>query len=100
MESAGHAIDNAGVTASDIDWFIPHQANVRIIDASASRLGIPRERTIVNLERFGNTSSASIPLALSEAADEGRFNDGDLILLSGFGAGMAWGSAVVRWGRP
>jgi 3-oxoacyl-[acyl-carrier-protein] synthase III len=100
VDSAGLAIANSGVAATDIDWFIPHQANLRIIDASANRLGIPRERTVVNLQRFGNTSSASIPLALSEAADDGRFSDGDLILLSGFGAGMAWGSAVVRWGRP
>ena len=77
---------------------MPHQANVRIIEAAASRLGIPQERTIVNIERYGNTSSASIPLALFEAVDEGRVQPGDLVLLSGFGAGMTWASALIRWG--
>jgi 3-oxoacyl-[acyl-carrier-protein] synthase III len=86
--------------SSQVDWFVPHQANARIIDAAASRLGIPPERTIVNIARYGNTSAASIPLALAEAADDGRLEDGQLILLSGFGAGMTWGSALLRWGRP
>jgi 3-oxoacyl-[acyl-carrier-protein] synthase-3 len=99
VESAGRAFEYAGVTANDVDWFVPHQANVRIIEAAASRLKIPMERTVVNLDRFGNTSAASIPLAMAEAADDGRFSDGDLILLSGFGAGMTWGSVIVRWGR-
>jgi 3-oxoacyl-[acyl-carrier-protein] synthase-3 len=99
VESANLALERAGVTAADIDWFIPHQANLRIIEAAASRLGIAREQTIVNIERFGNTSAASIPLAMTEAAEAGRLNDGDLILMSGFGAGMSWGSAVLRWGR-
>jgi len=100
VDSGMLALERAGVASSDVKWFLPHQANVRIIDAAAQRLGIPRERTIVNIERFGNTSAASIPLALAEAADDGRFADGDLILLSGFGAGMGWASALVRWGRP
>lgn len=100
VDSANGAVDQAGVSLADVDWFIPHQANLRIIEASASRLGFAPEQTIVNLDRFGNTSAASVPLALAEAADDDRFDDGDLILLSGFGAGMAWGSAVVRWGRP
>jgi 3-oxoacyl-[acyl-carrier-protein] synthase-3 len=99
VESVGVTLSRSGITADDISWFIPHQANLRIIEAAASRLGIPRERTVVNIERFGNTSAASIPLAMSEAADDGRIRDGDLILMSGFGAGMAWGSVVVRWGR-
>jgi 3-oxoacyl-[acyl-carrier-protein] synthase III len=99
VESANTSLAKADVASSQIDWFIPHQANARIIDAAASRLGIPPERTIVNIERYGNTSAASIPLALSEAADAGRFKDGELILVSGFGAGMTWGSAVLRWGR-
>ena len=99
VESANTALAKADVASSQIDWFIPHQANARIIDAASSRLGIPPERTIVNIERYGNTSAASIPLALSEAADAGRFEDGELILVSGFGAGMTWGSAVLRWGR-
>jgi 3-oxoacyl-[acyl-carrier-protein] synthase-3 len=99
VESANTALAKADVASSQIDWFIPHQANARIIDAASSRLGIPAERTIVNIERYGNTSAASIPLALSEAADAGQFEDGQLILVSGFGAGMTWGSAVLRWGR-
>jgi 3-oxoacyl-[acyl-carrier-protein] synthase III len=99
VESANLTIDRAGLTADDINWFIPHQANARIIEAAAGRLGISRDRTITNIDRYGNTSAASIPLALSEAADDGRLTDGDAILMSGFGAGMAWGSAVVRWGR-
>jgi 3-oxoacyl-[acyl-carrier-protein] synthase III len=99
IESATTAMARAEVTPEQIDWFIPHQANARIIDAAASRLGIPPERTIVNIERYGNTSAASIPLALTEAADGGQFEDGQVILMSGFGAGMTWGSAVLRWGR-
>jgi 3-oxoacyl-[acyl-carrier-protein] synthase III len=98
VESAGLALERAGITVADVAWFVPHQANVRIIDSAAKKLGIPRERTIVNIDRYGNTSAASIPLALSEAAEDGRFKEGDLVLLSGFGAGMTWGSAVLRWG--
>jgi 3-oxoacyl-[acyl-carrier-protein] synthase-3 len=100
VESGVLTLERAGVASSDVAWFVPHQANVRIIDAAAQRLGIPRERTIVNLDRFGNTSAASIPLALAEAADDGRLADGDLVLLSGFGAGMAWATVLVQWGRP
>ncbi len=77
---------------------MPHQANARIIDAAASRLGIEPDRTLVNIDRYGNTSSASIPLALFEAVDDGRVRDGDLVLCSGFGAGMTWASALIRWG--
>jgi 3-oxoacyl-[acyl-carrier-protein] synthase-3 len=100
VDSAAITLEKAGVTSSDVAWFAPHQANSRIIDSAASRLGIPPERTIVNIDRYGNTSAASIPLALAEAADDGRLKPGDLVLLSGFGAGMTWGSALVRWGRP
>jgi 3-oxoacyl-[acyl-carrier-protein] synthase-3 len=100
VESARTTLDKAGVTSADVDWFIPHQANLRIIDAAASRLDMPPERTIVNIERFGNTSAASIPLALCEAAEDGRLEDGQLVLISGFGAGMTWGSVLLRWGRP
>jgi 3-oxoacyl-[acyl-carrier-protein] synthase-3 len=99
IESATAALDRAGVTVDDLTWFAPHQANVRIIEAAAGRLGIPAERTLVNIDHYGNTSAASIPLVLAEAADAGRINDGDLILVSGFGAGLTWGSAVLRWGR-
>ena len=100
VDSANATLARAGVASSTVDWFVPHQANARIIDAVAQRLGIPAERTIVNIDRYGNTSAASIPLALAEAADGDRLRPGDLVLFSGFGAGMSWGSALVRWGRP
>ena len=100
VESSTTALTRAGLGAGDVDWFLPHQANARIISAAASRLRIPPERCLVNIDRYGNTSAASIPLALAEAANDGRLADGDLVLLSGFGAGMTWSSAVLRWGRP
>ena len=96
--SAANALRTAAVTASDVDLFVPHQANVRIINLAAQRLGIRPARTMVNVDRYGNTSAASVPLALAEAVDNGRVDDGDVVLLSGFGAGMAWASAVLRWG--
>ena len=99
VESATRALERADLTIEDIAWFAPHQANVRIINAAATRLGIPQERTLVNIDRYGNTSAASIPLVLAEAGDAGRLAPGDLVLLSGFGAGLTWGSAVLRWGR-
>jgi len=99
VNSARAALDRAGVSAADVHHFVPHQANLRIIEAAANRLKIPSERTVVNIGQYGNTSAASIPLALAEAAESGRIADGDLVLLSGFGAGMTWGSAVLRWGR-
>jgi 3-oxoacyl-[acyl-carrier-protein] synthase-3 len=100
VESTTNALERAGVGVDDITWFAPHQANVRIIDAAGSRLGIPAERTLVNIDRYGNTSAASIPLVLAEAADDGRLQPGDLVLMSGFGAGLTWGSALLRWGHP
>jgi 3-oxoacyl-[acyl-carrier-protein] synthase III len=99
VESAKVAMDRAKVVPDDITLFVPHQANARIIDAACSRLGIPMERTALNLDHTGNTSSASIPMALVESAEAGRLSDGDLVLLSGFGAGMTFASAVWRWGR-
>src|SRR3954451_797977 len=83
--------------AEDIDLYIPHQANIRIINAAIDVLHIPRSKVFNNLERYGNTSGGSIPLALDEAAADGRFKEGDYVLLSGFGAGLAWGTAVLRW---
>jgi 3-oxoacyl-[acyl-carrier-protein] synthase-3 len=100
VESARTTLDRAGVAASDVAWFVPHQANIRIIESASSRLGIAADRTIVNIDRYGNTSAASIPLALAEAADGGRLRDGDLVLMSGFGAGMTWASALLQWGTP
>jgi 3-oxoacyl-[acyl-carrier-protein] synthase-3 len=99
VESATQALARGGVGVDDVTWFAPHQANVRIIEAAGNRLGIPAERTLVNIDRYGNTSAASIPLVLAEAADSGRLADGDLVLLSGFGAGLTWGSALLHWGR-
>jgi 3-oxoacyl-[acyl-carrier-protein] synthase-3 len=100
VESSQATLAKAGVTAADVDWFVPHQANVRIIDAASTRLGIPMAQTVVNIERYGNTAAASIPIAVAEAADDGRLKDGDLMLVTGFGAGMTWGSALFRWGQP
>jgi 3-oxoacyl-[acyl-carrier-protein] synthase-3 len=100
VDSTQATLERAGVQAADVDLFVPHQANVRIVDAICNRVGIPMERTVVNIERYGNTSAASIPLALVEAAQAGRLHDGDLVLVSGFGAGMTWASALMRWGRP
>jgi 3-oxoacyl-[acyl-carrier-protein] synthase III len=97
VESANASLDRAKVSIDDIALFVPHQANVRIMEASASRLGLSKDRVASVIDRTGNTSSASIPLALVDAADSGRLQDGDLILLAGFGAGMTWASAVWRW---
>jgi 3-oxoacyl-[acyl-carrier-protein] synthase-3 len=98
VESAQRVLKQADVTAEDIALFVPHQANLRIIDAVGQRLGIDPARYAVCLDHTGNTSAASCGIALAEAADAGRLKDGDLILFSGFGAGMTWASAVVRWG--
>jgi 3-oxoacyl-[acyl-carrier-protein] synthase-3 len=98
-DSAKAALDHANVDASEIALFVPHQANQRIMDAVAERLGVPGERMASVIEWTGNTSSASIPLALVDAAEKDRVKAGDLVLLSGFGAGMTFASAVWRWGR-
>jgi len=89
-------IDKAGVDLADIDLFIPHQANIRIIDAISRRLSIPAEKVIVNLDRYGNTSSATIPIAFDEAARGGRLKKGDLVLFVAFGGGLTWGSVLLR----
>jgi 3-oxoacyl-[acyl-carrier-protein] synthase-3 len=100
VDSALTTLARAGIAPSAVDWFVPHQANARIIGAARQRLGIPEERTVVNIAQYGNTSAASIPLALGEAAADGRLRPGDLVLVSGFGAGMTWASALLRWGTP
>jgi 3-oxoacyl-[acyl-carrier-protein] synthase III len=89
--------DDAGVTAADIDWFVPHQANRRIIDASADKLGLAREKVVVTVDRHGNTSAASIPLALDTAARDGRIKKGDLVMIEAMGGGFTWGAALIRW---
>ncbi len=98
VESSEAALAEVGLTAADVDLFVPHQANLRIITAACERLGIPEEQAVVVIDRYGNTSSASIPLALVNALDAGRISPGDHLLLSGFGGGMTWASAVLRWG--
>jgi 3-oxoacyl-[acyl-carrier-protein] synthase-3 len=89
----------ANISREDVDWLILHQANQRIMDAVASRLGLPPEKVISNVTEYGNTSAASIPLALDDAVRQGRIKDGDVIVTAGFGAGLTWGSAIFKWGR-
>ena len=88
---------DAGVTADAIDWFVPHQANRRIIYASADKLGIPHEKVVVTVDRHGNTSAASIPLALDVAVRDGRIKPGDLVMIEAMGGGFTWGAALIRW---
>jgi len=99
IDSVNRTMERAGVTADDIALFVPHQANIRIIESANAKLGIPMERTAVVLDRTGNTSAASIPIAVDDAARAGRLAPGDLVLMTGFGAGMTWSSAIVRWSR-
>jgi 3-oxoacyl-[acyl-carrier-protein] synthase-3 len=91
------ALDANGFTHADIDWLVPHQANKRILDATARKLRLSPSKVVYTLERHANTSAASIPLALAEAADDGRIRPGHIVILEGMGGGFAWGSAVVRW---
>lgn len=93
------AIARAGMLLRDIDMLVPHQANRRIIEATAKRLDMPMEKVWVNIERYGNTSAATIPISLSEMDEQGLLTDGDNLLLTAFGGGLTWASAVVRWGR-
>ncbi len=97
-DSAAEVLRRSGATVDDVAWFVPHQANRRIIDAVGSRLGLAPEKVVLTLDRHGNTSAASVPLALAEAADDGRIGPGDLVLASAVGAGMTWGSILLRWG--
>jgi 3-oxoacyl-[acyl-carrier-protein] synthase-3 len=98
VDSCTAALERAGATAADVDVFIPHQANVRIIEAAANRIGVPMDQVIVDIDKYGNTSSASIPIAMNEAARDGRLTPGSIVLACGIGAGMSWASAVFRWG--
>jgi 3-oxoacyl-[acyl-carrier-protein] synthase-3 len=97
VQSAEDLLAKCGLTIDDVDLYIPHQANVRIIDHATRKLGVPSERVVVNVDRFGNTSSGSIPLALADAAADGRLRPGQLVLMTGMGAGLTWGSALMRW---
>jgi len=96
-EVAREALSANHLSVDDIDLYVPHQANVRIIKAVAARLGLPLDRVVMNMDRYGNTSAASIPLALDEAARAGRIKEGDLIMLGAFGSGLTWASAMIRW---
>ncbi len=91
------ALEENSITAADIDWLVPHQANTRIIEATAKKLGLPMEKVVVTVERHGNTSAASIPLALDEAVRSGKIKPGDLLLIEGMGGGLTWGAALVRF---
>ncbi|MCY7285664.1 MAG: beta-ketoacyl-ACP synthase 3, partial [Cyanobacteria bacterium CAN_BIN43] len=93
------ALHRASLTTDNVDWLLLHQANQRILDAVAQRLGIPNEKVISNMANYGNTSAASIPLALDEAVRQGRVMAGDVIAASGFGAGLTWGAAIFQWGK-
>ncbi len=97
-QAAQQALTAAGMTADDIDLFIPHQANLRIIQSAMKTLKVPPEKVFINVQHYGNTSAASIPIALCEAIAEGRVKAGSNLLLVGFGAGLSWGSAVLNWG--
>ena len=97
VSSASKVLDECGLTVDDVDVYVPHQANKRIIDHAAGKLGIPAEKIVVNVDRYGNTSSGSIPLALADAAADGRLHEGELVLMTGMGAGLTWGSALIEW---
>jgi 3-oxoacyl-[acyl-carrier-protein] synthase III len=97
VSSAEAVLERCGVAVEDVDVYVPHQANVRIMDHAAQKLGIPRERMVVNVDRYGNTSSGSIPLALADAQRDGRLKKGDLVLMTGMGAGLTWGSGLMEW---
>ena len=97
VSSAEKLLAECGKTVADVDVYVPHQANRRIIDHAAGKLGIPAEKVVVNVDRYGNTSSGSIPLALAEAEADGRLHEGELVLLTGMGAGLTWGSALIEW---
>jgi 3-oxoacyl-[acyl-carrier-protein] synthase-3 len=100
VSSAEAILAECGKSVDDIDVYVPHQANVRIIDHAVRKLGVAAEKTVINVERYGNTSSGSIPLALADAADDGRLEPGKLVLLTGMGAGLTWGSALIEWTHP
>jgi 3-oxoacyl-[acyl-carrier-protein] synthase-3 len=97
VDAAKDVMQKAKVKPEDIDLFIPHQANLRIINATATRTGIPAEKVFINVNKYGNTSAATIPISLDEALRAGRIKKGDLILLDAFGGGLTWGACLLRW---
>ena len=97
VSSAQKLLDEVGMTVDDVDVYVPHQANIRIIDHAAKKLGFPPEKVVVNVQKYGNTSSGSIPLALADAAADGRLKPGSKVLMTGMGAGLTWGSGLIEW---
>lgn len=95
--ASDRVLEKAGITKEDVDFLVPHQANLRIIDSAMKRLGLSYDKVVVNLDRYGNMSSASIPIALDEAIEQGRIKEGDLLVLVGFGGGLTWGASVLKW---
>jgi 3-oxoacyl-[acyl-carrier-protein] synthase-3 len=100
VSSAEAILATCDLSVDDVDLYVPHQANVRIIDHAVRKLGFPEEKVIVNVDRYGNTSSGSIPLALADATADGRLQPGSLVLMTGMGAGLTWGSALIKWTLP
>ncbi|MFC4024476.1 beta-ketoacyl-ACP synthase III [Oceanobacillus longus] len=98
-ESTVNVVEELGLSKEDVDYLVPHQANIRIMDAARQRLGISEEKMATTIKKYGNNSSASIPMALSESVKEGKIKDNDLIVLVGFGGGLTWGAVAIRWGR-
>ena len=96
-ETAHAALDKAGLGAGDVTWIVPHQANLRIITATAQRMQVPMERVVVTVQDHGNTSAASIPLALSVGVERGQITPGDVVVTEAIGGGLAWGAVVLRW---
>jgi 3-oxoacyl-[acyl-carrier-protein] synthase-3 len=98
-ESSVHVIEKAGLQKEDVDFLIPHQANIRIMEASRQRLGLPEEKMSKTIKKYGNTSSSSIPIAMAEELEAGKIKDDDVIVMVGFGGGLTWGAICMRWGR-
>jgi 3-oxoacyl-[acyl-carrier-protein] synthase-3 len=98
-ESCIHVLEKAGLTKEEVDFFIPHQANIRIMEASRQRLEVPEEKMSKTVNKYGNTSSASIPISLVEELEAGKIKDDDVIVMVGFGGGLTWGAIAIRWGK-
>ncbi|AMY05329.1 ketoacyl-ACP synthase III [Staphylococcus condimenti] len=98
-EASRNVVDKAGITADDVDMFVPHQANIRIMESARERLGIPKEKMSVSVNKYGNTSAASIPLSIGQELENGRIKDDDVLVLVGFGGGLTWGAITLRWGK-
>lgn len=98
-EASNNAVAKANLEPSDIDMFVPHQANIRIMESARERLGIPKEKMSVSVDKFGNTSAASIPLSIAQELENGKIKDDDVLVLVGFGGGLTWGAVTIRWGK-